>query len=181
MALVRLIAVNRFYRPDHAATAQHLTDLAEHLAAHDWSVTVICSRISYDKAAKALPAREQLNGVNVRRVWTSNFGRGNLVARLFDYATFYVSAFAEALVVARRGDVLLAKTDPPIISAPIGVVARIRGAHLVNWCQDLFPEIAQILGVKLLHGPLGAMVRSVRDRSLKRASVLWYKQGQARP
>ena len=36
----RVIFVNRFYAPDQSATAQLLTDLAQHLAAQGWSVMI---------------------------------------------------------------------------------------------------------------------------------------------
>ena len=44
----RVIAVNRFYWPDHSATSQILTDLATHLAGEGRPVTVVTSRMRYD-------------------------------------------------------------------------------------------------------------------------------------
>lgn len=51
--------------------------------------------------------------------------------------------------LTREGDVIVAKTDPPLISLMGAVVARLRGARLVNWLQDLFPEVAEALGVRM--------------------------------
>ncbi len=39
----RLLFVNQYYWPDHASTAQHLTDLAESLAARDFECHVLCA------------------------------------------------------------------------------------------------------------------------------------------
>jgi len=63
----------------------------------------------------------------------------------------------------------VAKTDPPMISTVAAFVARLRGARLVNWVQDVFPEIAIALGVKGLDGWTGQVLRRMRDASLKQA------------
>ncbi len=78
----RVIAVNRFYWPDHSATSQILTDLATHLARGERPVTVIASRMRHDDPAVRLPAREIKYGVDIRRVWTSRMGRGGLAGRV---------------------------------------------------------------------------------------------------
>ena len=166
----RIIAINRFYRPDHSATSQMLTDLAEYLAQNGLPVTVITSRLIYDSPDMCLEKAETINGVEVRRVWTSRFGRKNLVLRMIDYATFYLTSFGAVLKNAQAGDVVIAKTDPPLLGVTIGVAARLKGAKLVNWCQDLFPETASALGVKVVSGPIRKALIALRNRSLRAAS-----------
>jgi glycosyltransferase involved in cell wall biosynthesis len=41
----------------------------------------------------------------------------------------------------------------------------------VNWLQDLYPEVAIQFGLKTVSGPAGAMLRSMRNASLKLAAV----------
>lgn len=165
---MRIIAVNRFYRPDHSATAQILTDLAEHLAAGGRTVIIVTSRLGYEGGA-ALPSLEVLAGVEVRRVWTTSFGRGGLIGRSVDYATFYILALFELMRLARRSDVVIAKTDPPLLSVVAALASRVKGFQLVNWCQDLFPETAGALGMKWADGRLGAIARRLRNWSLRKA------------
>ena len=100
----RVIAVNRFYWPDHSATSQILTDLATHLAGEGQPVTVIASRMRYDDPGQRLPACETRDGVDIRRVWTSRMGRGGLPGRALDYLTFYISAFVAVLAANNRDD-----------------------------------------------------------------------------
>lgn len=167
----RLICLNRFYAPDHSATAQLLTDLAEDLARHGQAVTIITSRLRYDDPKASLPPRETLNGVTIRRVWTTRFGRAGLWGRGLDYGSFYLAAFLALLVEAGCRDTILAKTDPPLISIPAAIAARLKGARLVNWCQDLFPETASALGLSWAAGPLGRLLRSVRNWSLRQSAM----------
>ena len=93
-----------------------------------------------------------------------------MAGRVLDYASYYVSAFVVLLRLTRRGDVIVAKTDPPLISVVAWWVARLRGARLVNWLQDVFPEVAIALGVvrrRALVRPLVAL----RNGSLRGADM----------
>ena len=74
--------------------------------------------------------------------------------------------------IARRGDIIVAKTDPPLLSVPMAIIAKLRGAHLVNWLQDIFPEVAEALNVG---GGVGqrrkCVLRPLRNWSLRSAEV----------
>jgi glycosyltransferase involved in cell wall biosynthesis len=166
----RVIFCNRYYRPDHSATAQLLTDLAEYLAERSVEVIVVTSRQRYDDASARLPAREQLDGVTIYRVWTSRLGRDHLAGRALDYVTFYLSASLTLLRLVTRHDLLIMKTDPPLLSVLGWMVARIKGARLIHWLQDLFPEVARELGINLPKA-LYRLVTAVRDASLKGADA----------
>jgi glycosyltransferase involved in cell wall biosynthesis len=109
--------------------------------------------------------------VQVLRIWTTRFGRAHLPGRAIDYLSFYASAFLRLLWLLRKNDTVVAKTDPPLISVVAALAARLKGARLVNWLQDVFPEVATALGVRILSGPLGGVVRRARDVSLSRAEV----------
>jgi glycosyltransferase involved in cell wall biosynthesis len=169
---VKLIFLNRYFHPDHSATSQMLSDLAFALAARGCEVAVIASRQRYDAPAGRLPARETIDGVATYRVWTSRFGRAGLLGRMVDYATFYLAAAWCLWRLARAGDVVIAKTDPPMLSVVAAPVCRSRKAKLVNWLQDIFPETAQVLGVggRMARVPFRLM-RWLRGRSLKAAQM----------
>jgi glycosyltransferase involved in cell wall biosynthesis len=107
--------------------------------------------------------------VEIFRVRTSSFGRFSLPGRAIDYLTFYIAAARCLRRLVREGDVVVAKTDPPLISVFAEYIARRRGARLVNWVQDLFPEIAVALGVKQLDGRVGRWLQALRNGSFAKA------------
>lgn len=113
--------------------------------------------------------RAMRHGVRIHRVRTTRFGRGTVPGRMVDYLSFYITAFVALLRVLRRGDILVAKTDPPLISVPAAMAARMRGAILVNWLQDLFPEVGAALGIGAASGARGRVLRWLRNRSLRHA------------
>lgn len=164
---MRVLFVNRFFQPDHSATSQMLTDLARDLRHAGMDITVITGRQLIDDAEAELPARERIDGIDVHRVWSTRFGRRTLAGRGLDYLSFYFGAAWRLARLCNAGDVVVAKTDPPLISVAAGLVARRRGAHLVNWLHDLFPEIAERLGVPAIPASLGRLLRRVRNRSMQ--------------
>ncbi|HUS56238.1 MAG TPA: glycosyltransferase family 4 protein [Thermohalobaculum sp.] len=167
----RIIAINRFYWPDSSATSQLLTDLMESLAAEGWpDVTVVTSRMLYHDSTERLAPSAEHGGVRIRRVWTSRHLWHRLRGRMLEYLTFYGSAFAALLIEARRGDVILVTTDPPLFSVLARLAVGLKGARMVTWNHDLYPEVAKVLGVPLAAGALGRMLRGLRNGVLRAAS-----------
>jgi len=165
---MRIVFLNRYVYPDHSATSQMLSDLAFGLAGTGRSVLVIASRQRYDHPGADLPAHETIDGVEVIRVWTTRFGRRGLAGRAIDYLTFYLSSAIQLLRHIRAGDLVVAKTDPPMLSVIVVPVCLLKRAHAINWLQDLFPEVAKALAVyngRLLHPVLARL----RTWSLRRA------------
>ena len=151
---MQVLFVNRYFHPDHSATSQMLTDLATDLCQAGMDITVITGRQLIDKPRARLPVHEQVDGVEVHRVWSTCFGRATLPGRGMDYLSFYLGAGWRLVRLCRFGDVVVAETDPPLISVVAGLVAKLRGAHLVNWLHDLFPEVAERLGMRFMGGCL---------------------------
>jgi len=167
----RVVFVNRYFYPDHSATSQILSDLAFHLAARGVKVVVITTRQTYTDAGACLPARERIAGVDVVRLKTTAFGRMQLLGRTIDYASFYFTAFAALFRMLKSDDIVVTKTDPPLMSVLSTVAAQFRGAHRVNWLQDLFPEVAVALRPDLVKGSIAVLAKAARDWSLREAAM----------
>lgn len=171
----RILFFNRFYWPDESATAQILVDLAEHLSSESHSIKVVTSRLRYETSGGAplLPASESHNGVEISRLWSTSFGRGALFGRLLDYLSIYMSFFCYLLFGTRPGDIVVVKTDPPLLSILGWIAGIIKPIKLVSWCQDLFPEIAEhALGSGTLTRPGYAALKCLRNASLNKCDMV---------
>ncbi len=158
-----LIFINRFYWPDEPATAQLLTDLAEALAATGDQVIVITSH----SGRAELPGEERRQGVRIRRVHRTRRERGNLACRALDFVAFSLGALVQLARIARRGDTVVLMTDPPLLAIFATALARWRGARVVHWVQDIYPELAMTLtSAKWLR-----VFRPLRDRAWRRADA----------
>jgi colanic acid biosynthesis glycosyl transferase WcaI len=167
----RVVFVNRYFHPDESATSRMLSDLAFRLVECGIEVAVVTSRQLYENRHGQLPSRENIRGVAIHRVATFTFGRARLLGRALDYLSFHIAAGLKLLALLRPGDVAVAKTDPPLICVVTGLAARCRGARLVNWLQDVFPEVALALTPTLMPRWLHDGLAGLRDRSLRMAAM----------
>jgi glycosyltransferase involved in cell wall biosynthesis len=133
----RLLVLNQYYWPGFEATAYLLSQLCAALA-HDFDVTVVTGRLAIPPAP---PGRDRHEGVEIVRVRSTAFDRSNLLLRGVNYLTYLLSSLRAGLG-ARRPDVVLCMTDPPVIADVALAVARRFRAPLVVVSQDVFPEIA---------------------------------------
>ena len=167
----RLIFINRYFFPDHSATSQILSDLAFHLASSGREIHIVTSSQIYDVPKASLPAYEIVNDVHVHRVTSTRFGRSALIGRSIDYLSFYRSVSRKLMEVTRPSNLLVAKTDPPLVSIVAARTARRKGAGLINWLQDLYPELAVALGIPFIPGPVARRLTELRNASLRVAEA----------
>jgi len=164
---MKITLINKYFHPDSSATSQLATDLAVHLAARGHSVKIVTSCQLYGDPAAALPRTEHCGDIRIRRLRASRFGRRHLSGRIVDYFTFHVRLLVHLLLELDRDTTVVCCTDPPLISIPAAVACKIRGARLVNWLQDLYPEVAARIQV-LREDSLGTrLALRLRDWSLR--------------
>jgi glycosyltransferase involved in cell wall biosynthesis len=165
---MKIILINRYLYPDESATSRMTSSLASALAARGFEVVGLASRDVHNDKRQRLPADGKVGDLAIHRLATSRFGRSRLWGRAIDYLSFHVSAALWTLRHARRGDVCVVCTDPPMLSVTLALPLRLKGARLVNWLHDLFPEVALELGVPGA-GRFGSIALRLRDWSLARA------------
>ena len=142
---MKIVLLNQYYAPDEAATAQLLSDLGSALAGQGHRVTAICCNRSYSDPSRKYPPIEEIDRVVVKRIRTSGFGRQTLLGRSIDYFAFLSGAMT-SMLRAKRPDVILSLTTPPMIAAAGASVARLLGAKSVFWCMDVYPDLLYALG-----------------------------------
>lgn len=165
----QLIFINRYFHPDQSASSQLLSDLAFALAEAEHDILILTSRQRYDAPDARLPSYEVRGRVKVHRLAGTRFGRMALLGRSIDYFSFYVSMAVTLLRLARAGDTIVAMTDPPMVSVLAGPIAWLKGCRLINWLQDLYPEVALAVGTPFLTPTVVKVIKGFRDRSLRAA------------
>jgi colanic acid biosynthesis glycosyl transferase WcaI len=162
--------VNRFYRPDISATSQMLTQLAEHLSEQGFAVEVITGRAAY-ASGDVENSVNMLADVSILRVGGSRATRRNLLLRALESARMLGALAVAIFRRARAGDVVVALTDPPLLGVVAWCAARARGAHSVQWLQDVFPEVATAIFPANMRWITKA-VTPLRDAALKRSDAV---------
>ena len=167
---MKICFFNRSYWPDQAATGQLLTELAEDLVARfGCEVTIVAGPALH--AAQAghrtlWPVqRERHNGVTILRSASTTMRPRRFAARAANYLTYTASAALASLQIGRP-DIIVSLTDPPIIGRLALSAARRTGARFVFLCEDVFPEVAQLLDD--FHNPLVNRTLDRLNRTLLR-------------
>jgi colanic acid biosynthesis glycosyl transferase WcaI len=168
-SLPRLIFINRYFHPDQSATSRLLSDLVFALADAGHDILILTSQQRYDDPDARLPACEVRGRVKVQRLAGTRFGRMRLLGRSIDYLSFYVSMAVTLLKLARAGDTIVPMTDPPMVGLFAGPIARLKGCRIINWLQDLYPEVALAVGTPFLRPTVAKFIQGFRDRSLRAA------------
>jgi glycosyltransferase involved in cell wall biosynthesis len=166
-----LLFVNQHYHPDFASTAQHLTDLAEHLVDEGFEVHVLCSAGHYLSGSMDVPMEETHNGVHIHRVRATAFGRDSVLGRLTDYASFFLQVLWRVLT-GPRYDYVVTLTTPPLI-ALIGTLARmVRGQAYGIWSMDLHPDAEVAVGMLGPDQVLTRFLHTLNDWAYRRAEFV---------
>ncbi len=133
--------INRVHPPAEGATGELLAALAVELARAGWSVTVIAARPPGSTAR-----REQRHGVRLEWVGGLPFTRARHWRRALSYLTLYPAMLWRALRLP-RADVVVTLTDPPLQLVLGPVLKCFKRCRLVHWAQDIYPDLAERLGV----------------------------------
>ncbi len=162
LGAVTLLFINRVYPPDPGATGRILAELAERLAPGGRVVAVLASRTGADQASE-----EVRNGVRVYRVAGLPFSRRSHLHRALAYLSLYPALLSRARRLGPM-DAVVTMTDPPLLAALGPMMKRRLGGRLVHWAQDVYPELAEALGVLRPGGLAARTLRGISNRALRR-------------
>ncbi|MBC8870063.1 MAG: glycosyltransferase family 4 protein [Planctomycetes bacterium] len=140
-----LLIITQVYIPDPASVGQHLHDAAVEMVRRDYRVRVLAASRGYDDPKLRFPLSEHVDGVDVRRVSFSSFGKRSIAIRLAAQISLLFQVVIRALFV-RSLDAILVSTSPPMASAAALVIAAIRRVPIVYWVMDINPDQAVALG-----------------------------------
>jgi colanic acid biosynthesis glycosyl transferase WcaI len=159
----RVWVVSELYHPEQSATGYFLTKIAEGLSRY-YAVNVLCAQPTYFARGTRAQAHEVLNGVNVRRCFSTVFGKDLLPLRLINNLTLTVSIATRAFFGTKKEDCVLAVTNPPILPIVLWLVCKATGSKFVLLVHDLYPEVLVITGLIKKQSCLAAILERIYRR-----------------
>jgi colanic acid biosynthesis glycosyl transferase WcaI len=158
---VKVLFLNRVYPPDRGATGFFLADLARALVSRGWDITVLAGRVT------GSPASEIIQGVRVERVGPAGPVHAHPWRRMLSHLNLYPSLLWRAWRLP-SSDVVVTLTDPPLLLLLGPILKWMKGSRLVHWTHDLYPEIAEELGVVRKNGMFARLCRRVSTWAMRR-------------
>ncbi|MGF1484186.1 MAG: glycosyltransferase family 4 protein [Opitutales bacterium] len=167
----RILLISQVYPPDPAAVGQYMAELGEALAGRGWDARVLTSGSGYEDPSIKYPPRENLRGVQVRRLPFSSLGKKTILHRLAGQGLFCLQAILRGLFMPKLGLIVIT-TSPPIGSLVGLTVGLLRRCPVAYWVMDINPDQAVILG-KARAGSLLVRLFEKFDRAiLRRAKAI---------
>ncbi|MEP0805751.1 MAG: glycosyltransferase family 4 protein [Chloroflexota bacterium] len=149
---MHILIMGQHYAPEEVSGAVLARELAEGLLKHGHQVTFVTAAPSYPHGKvfegyrNVFLAREELNGVNVIRIWSYISPSKSFWARILNYGTFSLMALMGGLA-AGRADVLMSASPPLPLGLSAWLVSRIRRIPWLLRVEDLYPQTAVNAGV----------------------------------
>jgi glycosyltransferase involved in cell wall biosynthesis len=140
-----LLVLSQVYPPDPTSVGQHVADAAASMARRGFRVRVLTANRGYDNPKVRYPSRETRDGVEIRRLPLSSFGKGSIPIRLLGGALFVAQAIVHGLFTPRLAAILVS-TSPPLCAIAALVIAAVRRVPIKYWVMDLNPDQVVALG-----------------------------------
>lgn len=147
--------VSQYFPPEMGAPAARVHELAKHWVKQGHQVTVLTGfpnhptgvlRPEYRARWRRLICREQVDGINVVRVWLMPLPNRKAHERILNYASFWLSSSVVGTFLSRP-DIVIA-TSPQLLVGMTGWwLGRVKRVPFVLEVRDLWPESLVAVGV----------------------------------
>jgi colanic acid biosynthesis glycosyl transferase WcaI len=144
------VFLSQVYVPDPAAVGQHLADAAEELVRRGHRVIVYTASRGYDDPSEKFPRRENIRGVDVRRVPLSSFGKSSIPMRVLGGVLFVLQVIVRGAFL-RGVDAVVVSTSPPVASVGAIIIGIMHRAPVKYWIMDVNPDQMVALGLAREH------------------------------
>jgi colanic acid biosynthesis glycosyl transferase WcaI len=165
------LIISQVYVPDPASVGQHVADAAAELVRRGYHVVVYAAANGYDDPSKSYPRRESLDGVDVRRLPFSSFGKSSIAVRLIAQWLFLAQVMLRAIFLPRISGIMVS-TSPPFCGFAGAMLSRLKRAPVKYWLMDLNPDQMVAMG-KLREGSIPVRIFDFFNRMiLRRADAI---------
>lgn len=166
---MKILLLNQTFYPDNVATSQQLADLAVFLNKKGHQVSVLTGQRGYEERSKKFSREEIWQGIHIRRVVSTGFGKSRFRYRLVDSFTFFFSLFVSLFSLPHQ-DLVISFTSPPLIGVFGAFFCWLKGGRHVQWLMDVNPDAAFQVGLLKRKSLLGKTLNAVFEKTLQSAS-----------
>lgn len=145
----QLALVCQHFYPEMVSTGMHMTEIARRLQQRGWQITVYCDQPAYvlDGEDDAVPTDMVHQGIRIKRVPAVGAHREGMASRAVRAVTYLLSTVRALVRDREQYDGLLVTTNPPFGGLAGWFMAVMHGTPYVQLVYDVYPDIAEELGV----------------------------------
>jgi len=149
---MKILFLSQYFPPETGANSSRVYSFADYFARSGHDVTVICEFPNYPggKLDKKHWFRffktESMDNFRVIRTAVIPSARSNVLSRLLNYFSFFLSSLIVGLFLKRQ-DLIVVTSPPPTVGLSAVILGILKSTPVIGDIQDLWPEYAIALGV----------------------------------
>ena len=163
-----LLLISQVYPPDPTSVGQHMHDAAAEMVRRGWRVIVYTSGRGYTDSSQKYAPRETRDGVEIRRLPLSSFGKSTLALRLLRQILFVAQVALRGLFIPKLSAILVS-TSPPMAGAAALWIRFFRRVPVKFWVMDLSVDQMIEAGLAKPDAIATRLLRSVYRHTLQGA------------
>ncbi|HEX8269287.1 MAG TPA: glycosyltransferase family 4 protein [Flavobacterium sp.] len=171
-----ILIVSNYYPPEKGAAANRIEQLALKLKENGYKVAVICPLANYPKG-KLFPQykgrfsiRENLGGIDVRRLWIYPSNSRNGLVRILSILSFSTCLFFY-LLFKKLPKKIVVQSPPLLLSFVSVLILSLKRKKIILNVSDLWPSAAIELGA-LRTSSIGHKVALIMEKFIYRNATL---------
>ena len=168
---MKLVLVSEFFFPYKTSTQKILTELAEDFVEYGLEVNVLTTKNAYREKKQSLKKEEEYKGIKIKRVFSTEGNRDTKFGRLINYLTFTGSVFLN-LLLKKDYDKVLFVSNPPLVPYIGYLINKLRGKKYIYLVHDIYPDVAEKLGVIKSKSLLSRIMNYMNDKIYKKSEVI---------
>lgn len=133
----------QFFYPEYISSAQLPYDTVKALQESGFTVGALCGYPGEYLEGKDIPLRENLDGVEIRRLKYIQTGRAGFLGRIINYFSFTLVVLLHIFEISNYRAVVV-YSNPPILPWIASWAKVLFGTRLVFVSYDLYPEVATV-------------------------------------
>ena len=166
----RILVVSQTFTPDPASVGQHMSDAARDLVRRGFDVRVITSARGYENPSVKYPRREQIDGMDIRRLPLASFGKKSILTRVIGTASFMSQVMWHQLFTPRLAGIFSALLRRWWEQRPAS--RRWCGIPIAYWAMDLNPDQLIVMGKIKERSLTARFLEGVNRFILRRSSLI---------
>lgn len=168
----KLWIISEFYYPVVTSTGYYMTEIAEYMARQGQEVHVICTSARYNETQEYKNAfTDYHNGVHIHRIHLRNIDKNNFLKRIVRLLWTSIRLWSCTFRSVRRGDTLLAVTNPVFLLLGLPLIKRLKHISYVLLVHDIFPENLAAIGKIRKQSLLYKCLKFFFDKAYAKADI----------
>jgi len=133
----------QFFYPEHVSTATLPYEMAEDLVKKGLTVRVVCGYPNRNDDKGKLPKRENINGIEIRRLNYTQLPKASKIGRLINYFSFMIAVILRWRLLINNKCIIV-YSNPPVLPLITAINKKLFKVKYIFVSYDIYPDIALV-------------------------------------